>query len=106
MAKSKLTHAEKQALYEKRNASKVKAWDVQKKKVQWAALKENPEQWQDYWARENERIRLLQLKKKNQVTSEQNTDSPRGSAADENYRPYKIPQALGKAVSRAMLSLP
>ena len=34
MAKSKLTHAEKQALYEKRNASKVKAWDVQKKKVQ------------------------------------------------------------------------
>ena len=38
-------------------------------------------------ARENERICLLWLKKKNQVMSEQNTDSPKNSPADLNYRP-------------------
>ena len=56
-------------------------------------------------ARENERICLLWLKKKNQVTAKQNTDFPRSSAADLAYRHYKTLQALGKAVSWAMLSL-
>ena len=69
-------------------------------------MKENPEQWQECKARENERIHLSQLKKKNQVTSKQNADSPRSSLADLNYRPYKTPQALGEAVSGVMLPLP
>ena len=87
MVKSNLTPAEKQACYQKQNASKIKEWDVQREKAQRAALKEHPKQWQEYRARKNERICLLWLKKKNQVTSEQNTDSPKSSPADLNYRP-------------------
>ena len=88
MAKFKFIPAKKQAHYRKTNASKVKERDIQSKKVQRVALKKNPKQWQQYRAKENERICLLWLKKKIQVTSEQNTDSPRSSAADLNYRPY------------------
>lgn len=70
MVKSNLTPAEKQACYQKQNASKIKEWDVQREKAQQAALKENPEQWQEYRARKNERICLLWLKKK--IKSRQN----------------------------------
>lgn len=99
MVKSNLTPAEKQACYQKQNASKIKEWDVQREKAQRAALKEHPKQWQEYRARKNERICLLWLKKKNQITAKQNTDFPRSSAADLAYRHYKTLQALVKAVS-------
>ena len=46
MTKSKLAPAEKKVYYQKRNASEVMERDVQRKKAQWGALNENPEQWQ------------------------------------------------------------
>ena len=54
MAKFKFIPAKKQAHYRKTNASKVKERDIQRKKVQRVALKENPKQWQQYRAKENE----------------------------------------------------
>ena len=54
MAKFKFIPAEKQAHYQKTNASEVKERDIQRKKVQRVALKENPKQWQQYRAKENE----------------------------------------------------
>ena len=75
--------------------------NVQRKKAQWGALNENLEQWQSKRKWKN---MPPMSKKKNQVTAKQNNDFPRSSAADLDYRHYKTLQALGKAVSWAMLS--
>ena len=61
-------------------------------------------------AKENERIQLLQMKKKNDVVSESSSNQTpfrTSSNADLSmYKPYTIPQALVKTVRQAVRSLP
>ena len=109
MAKPKLTPAENQARYSQKNAAKVKESDQLRKKTQQTTLKENPEKWKEYRAKENERIQLLRMKKKNDVVDESSSNQTPESSRNADlstYKPFKTPQALRKAVRQAMRSLP
>ena len=109
MAKPKLTPAEKQAWYCQKNVTKVKESDPLRKKTQRTTLKENPEKWKEYRTKENERITLLGMKKKNNVASESSSNQTPESSCNADlstYKPYKTTQALGKTVRWAMRSLP
>lgn len=101
MAKPKLTPAEKQAWYCQKNVTKVKESDRLRKKTQRTTLKENPEKWKEYRTKENERITLLGMKKKNNVASESSSNQTPESSCNADlstYKPYKTTQALGKTV--------
>ena len=92
-----------------KNAAKVKESDRLSKKTQRTTLKENSEKWKEYRAKENERIQLLWMKKKNDVVSKSSSNQTPESSSNADlstHKPCKTPQALGKAVRRAMRSLP